>query len=68
MKLEGLAVKLDHYRNLMHHKVIVIDNSRVIMGSYNFSRNANRSNDENVLIIDNKDIAAEYLSEFKRLW
>jgi phosphatidylserine/phosphatidylglycerophosphate/cardiolipin synthase-like enzyme len=68
MKLEEMAVKLDHNRNLMHHKVIVIDGSRVIMGSYNFSRNANRSNDENILIIDNKDIAAEYLSEFRRLW
>jgi phosphatidylserine/phosphatidylglycerophosphate/cardiolipin synthase-like enzyme len=68
MKLEGLAVKLDHNRNLMHHKIIIIDGVRVIMGSYNFSRNANRSNDENILIIDNKDIAAEYLSEFKRLW
>jgi phosphatidylserine/phosphatidylglycerophosphate/cardiolipin synthase-like enzyme len=68
MKLEGLPVKLDHNRNLMHHKVIIIDGARVIMGSYNFSRNANRSNDENILIIDNKDIAAEYLSEFRRLW
>lgn len=67
MKLEGLAVKLDHNRNLMHHKIIIIDGARVIMGSYNFSRNADRSNDENILIIDNKDIAAEYLSEFKRL-
>jgi phosphatidylserine/phosphatidylglycerophosphate/cardiolipin synthase-like enzyme len=68
MKLEGLTVKLDHNRNLMHHKIIIIDGVRVIMGSYNFSRNANRSNDENILIIDNKDIAAEYLFEFKRLW
>jgi phosphatidylserine/phosphatidylglycerophosphate/cardiolipin synthase-like enzyme len=68
MKLEGLDVKLGNSRRLMHHKVIVIDGARVIMGSYNFSRNANRSNDENILIIDNKNIAAEYLSEFKRLW
>jgi phosphatidylserine/phosphatidylglycerophosphate/cardiolipin synthase-like enzyme len=68
MKLEGLAVKLDHNRSLMHHKVIVIDGCRVITGSYNFSRNADRSNDENILIIDNKEIAEEYLSEFRRLW
>jgi phosphatidylserine/phosphatidylglycerophosphate/cardiolipin synthase-like enzyme len=67
MKLEGLAVKLDHNRNLLHHKVIVIDGERVIMGSFNFSRNANRSNDENILIIDNREIAAEYLAEFKLL-
>ncbi len=68
MKLEGVPVRMDHNRYRMHHKVIIIDGERVIMGSYNFSRNANRSNDENILIIDNKEIAAEYLSEFKRLW
>lgn len=68
MKLEGVPVKLDHNRNAMHHKVIIIDGIRVIMGSYNFSRNANRANDENILIIDNAAIAAEYMAEFKRLW
>jgi phosphatidylserine/phosphatidylglycerophosphate/cardiolipin synthase-like enzyme len=68
MKLEGVPVRLDHNRGAMHHKVIIIDGERVIMGSYNFSRNANRSNDENILIIDNREIASEYLSEFKRLW
>ncbi len=68
MKLEGVPVRLDHNRGAMHHKVIIIDGERVIMGSYNFSRNANRSNDENILIIDNKEIASLYLSEFKGLW
>lgn len=68
MKLEGLPVRLDHNRGAMHHKVIVIDGERVIMGSYNYSRNANRFNDENVMIIDNREIARRYLNEFKRLW
>jgi phosphatidylserine/phosphatidylglycerophosphate/cardiolipin synthase-like enzyme len=68
MKLEGLPVKLDHNRNLMHHKVIIIDAYRVITGSYNFSRNAQNYNDENILIIDNREIAAEYLAEFNRLY
>jgi phosphatidylserine/phosphatidylglycerophosphate/cardiolipin synthase-like enzyme len=68
MKLEGLPVKLDHNRNLMHHKVIIIDEYRVITGSYNFSKNAKKFNDENVLMIDNREIAAEYLAEFNRLY
>ncbi|OHD65028.1 MAG: hypothetical protein A2176_04575 [Spirochaetes bacterium RBG_13_51_14] len=68
MKLEGLPVKLDRNRNAMHHKVIIIDGVRVITGSYNFSRNAKNVNDENILIIDNREIAAEYLEEFKRLY
>jgi phosphatidylserine/phosphatidylglycerophosphate/cardiolipin synthase-like enzyme len=68
LKVEGVPVKLDHNRNAMHHKVIIIDGVRVITGSYNFSRNANRKNDENILIIDNREIAEQYLAEFKRLW
>jgi phosphatidylserine/phosphatidylglycerophosphate/cardiolipin synthase-like enzyme len=68
MKLEGLPVRLDHNRSNMHHKVIVIDSEWVITGSYNYSRNANRSNDENIMIIDNREIAGRYLAEFRRLW
>jgi len=68
MKLEGLPVKTDRNRYAMHHKVIVIDGYRVITGSYNFSRNASRRNDENVVMIDNREIAESYLKEFQLLY
>ncbi len=68
MLLEGVPVKLDRNRHNMHHKVIIIDERRVITGSYNFSRNASRNNDENILIIDNGGIAAGYLAEFRRVY
>lgn len=68
MKVEGIPVKLDRNRYTMHHKVIIIDKRLVITGSYNFSKNANKNNDENTLIIDNAEIAALYLKEFKRLY
>ena len=49
-------------------KVIVIDRHTVITGSFNFSRNAQKTNDENVLIVvGNRDIAALYIEEFQRL-
>ena len=51
----------------MHHKVIIIDESIVITGSYNFSRNAEEKNDENVLVIYSPRLAKEYLIEFSRL-
>ena len=52
----------------MHNKVIVIDERYVITGSLNFSTNAETSNDENVLIIENPDIARLYLQDFDRIW
>lgn len=67
LKDAGLQVWLDGNPALMHHKVIVIDSQLVITGSFNFSSNAEVSNDENLLIIHDPQIAARYLEEFDRI-
>ncbi len=63
----GLAVYLDANSRNMHHKVIVIDSEIVICGSFNFSENADKTNDENLLIIYNRAIAAKFEEEFQRV-
>lgn len=68
MYCAGVPVLQDGNPGTMHHKVIVIDGRIVVTGSANFSNNADRSNDENVLIIAHEDIAQAYLREFDRLW
>ena len=68
MKKAGIPVTVDTTEGTMHHKVIIIDEEIVITGSYNFSKNAETRNSENLLIIKgNKDIAQAYLDEFNRL-
>ncbi len=68
MKAAGMSVVQDRNRGTMHHKVIVIDEKTVITGSYNFSKNAEERNSENLLIIKgNPDIAEAYLTEFNRV-
>jgi phosphatidylserine/phosphatidylglycerophosphate/cardiolipin synthase-like enzyme len=52
----------------MHHKVIIIDRDTVIFGSYNFSRNANESNDENLLIVYDATFASAFVEEFEKVW
>ncbi|HRV94904.1 MAG TPA: phospholipase D-like domain-containing protein [Anaerolineae bacterium] len=66
MKRQNLDVRQDGNPYTLHHKVFIIDNQVVTLGSFNFSDNANRANDENMLIIHNPDIAAEFLAEFDR--
>ena len=44
-----LPVYLDGNPRNMHHKVIVIDGEIVVVGSFNFSESADKSNDENLL-------------------
>jgi phosphatidylserine/phosphatidylglycerophosphate/cardiolipin synthase-like enzyme len=64
----GLDVRLDGNGGQMHHKVIIIDRSIVITGSYNFSASAETRNDENLVIIHSPVIAGYYLDEFQRVY
>ena len=68
MYCAGVPVLQDGNPRTFHHKVLIIDKNIVVTGSFNFSRNADESNDENVIIIQNPEIAAEYLKEFDRRW
>jgi phosphatidylserine/phosphatidylglycerophosphate/cardiolipin synthase-like enzyme len=64
----GLDVRLDGDPGLMHHKVLIIDRQIVVLGSYNFTASAEKSNDENVIVIHNPEIAARFLQEFRRIY
>lgn len=60
----GVDVRKDKNPKTMHNKVFIIDQQTVITGSYNPTKAADEKNDENILIINDKDIADKYLKEF----
>jgi len=64
----GLDVRLDKNKYTMHHKVFIIDNRTVITGSMNPTGSGDYKNDENILIIHDKEIAKKYVEEFFRLF
>ena len=64
----GAMVRWDGNPDVLHHKVFIIDGSIVVMGSFNFSQNAQNDNNENMLVIHNASIAQAYLEEFQRRW
>ena len=64
----GLQVRQDGNSGFLHDKVIIIDESIVVTGSLNFSSSADEDNEENVIIIDNPEIAALYLQEYQKNW
>jgi phosphatidylserine/phosphatidylglycerophosphate/cardiolipin synthase-like enzyme len=51
----------------MHHKVIIIDNHVTLFGSFNFSSNADKDNDENLLIVDDPGLTAAFEAEYQRV-
>lgn len=68
MFCEGLDVRQDGNPFILHHKVFIIDDSTIVSGSFNISSNATESNDENLIIITDPDLAAQYIVEFDRRW
>jgi hypothetical protein len=67
MRQAKLDVLQDGNPYVMHHKVIIIDGRTVIFGSFNFSNNADKDNDENLLIIDDPTLAQAFEAEFQRV-
>ena len=53
---------------IMHNKFCVIDNQKVITGSYNWSDNAENKNDENAALVYDNDCSSSYSVEFRRLF
>lgn len=55
---------------LLHHKYLIVDQGNpssdplVLTGSHNWSTTANQKNDENTLVVHNRDIANQYYQEF----
>ena len=65
----GIPVKADQASGLFHHKFIVIDDTWVVTGSYNWSASANDSNYENIVILQCSEIAAIFARHFETiLW
>jgi phosphatidylserine/phosphatidylglycerophosphate/cardiolipin synthase-like enzyme len=72
----GIPVKFDpagrpsdpHTTGHMHHKFAVIDGSRLLNGSYNWTRGAAEVNYENVVDTTEPGLVAAFAAEFDRLW
>ena len=52
----------------LHHKFTLIDKQTIISGSQNWSKAANRINDEAVIIIRNLTVSQHFQREFERLY
>ncbi len=63
-----IDVKLDGNRQTMHNKIFIIDKKTVVTGSYNFTIKANEENNENAIIVHNREFASRYESEFEDIF
>jgi phospholipase D len=60
----GIDVSIDKVSGIAHNKVIILDKSKVITGSFNFTKSADTRNTENVIIVNDKEVANSYLQNW----
>lgn len=68
LRAAGMPVKIENYAGKMHSKTMIIDDRYLVLGSMNFSKSGESKNDENLIVIDNKEAAIFYKKFFLYLW
>lgn len=65
LKNSGITPMIDAQHGIAHNKVMIIDDTATITGSFNFTKAAEERNAENLLIIRDKTVAAKYVKNFQ---
>lgn len=60
----GIAVRIDAQHQIAHNKVMVVDNRWVLTGSYNFTKSAEFENAENLLVVEDSNLARIYTTNW----
>ena len=68
LREKGIEVKTENWGGKMHMKSLVADDKYVVIASMNWTKAAEKANDENTIVIENKDVALKFKNEFIRLW
>lgn len=66
LRNEGIPVYIDDKHAIAHNKVMIIDGSIVVTGSFNFTKAAEEKNAENLLIIRDKEMAKIYMDNLDK--
>jgi phosphatidylserine/phosphatidylglycerophosphate/cardiolipin synthase-like enzyme len=61
----GVPTFIDAKHAIAHNKVMVIDGTTVITGSFNFTKAAEERNAENLVILRSEELGAKYLVDWE---
>lgn len=68
LRNNGVKIKCIKVAGTMHHKFCIIDKRICLHGSFNWTRNANEKNNEDLTVTDENNVVSEYMLQFKALW
>jgi cardiolipin hydrolase len=64
----GIPVRVDRTDYHMHHKFAIFDSRLVLTGSYNWTRGAADSNEENIIVTPDDHLVRSFATAFESLW
>jgi len=72
LKEAGIKIVLDSSKasetTLMHNKFVVIDDKKVLTGSYNFNYSSAMNDNNNIVIIESVKVAEQFKKEFNEMF
>ena len=63
-----IRMRFDGKHAIAHNKVMIVDDSIVITGSFNFTNSAQTRNAENLLVLRSADLAQNYKANWQEHW
>ena len=71
LQMAGIPVKSPRANTrgaLMHNKFVIIDDKHLLMGSFNWTRNAITKNNEAIIKTKSRKIVKKFHTKFQQLW
>ena len=68
LRENGIEVKTENWGGKMHMKSLAADDKYLVIASMNWTNSAENTNDENTIVVENKDLALQFKKEFLNLW
>lgn len=64
----GIEIRIDNTTAHMHHKFMIVDNATLVNGSYNWTKSAALSNQENIIVSNEKALVTTFYQQFEKMW
>jgi len=68
LRRQGVDVRIERTDYHMHHKFAIFDGSKLLNGSYNWTRGAAQHNQENFIVTNDPSLVKAFARVFLQLW
>lgn len=65
---EGIEAKIIHSRKLLHTKMMIVDDRKVVIGSHNYTQSAFTANEEASVLVEMESPDSNFVKYFTALW